>query len=375
MMNMTHWRSERGQIVPIVAAMVLFMMGMLAVAGDTGFVWMQRRNLQNSADAAALAAAQALPEDRTTAERKAREYAKSNVDGITDADIDVCFEDSCTAATNPLSVKVTVRKKSESLFGVSLGFGNLDVSAKAKALVRGSPLGPGVVPLVTDVATAGLGGLIVLKEASPGSIGGSPFFGFANPCPAAPDNCKTNNNTVLCDYFLGGAINVQDPVQITPGNRSWFRSCLDQRLTRAAVGPSTTDLLGYSGACLSFTDVSYVESGHTYLRPHCNPLGDASASGSPSIQPTAVILIPVVVNFNCLPGSNGGNCQFDVVGSGTENRRFAYFWISGDSCSNPGQCTITGRFLENKYLPLRPSGSPVGTYDPLSTLKVVTLVE
>ena len=45
-MNMTHWRSERGQIVPIVAAMVLFIMGMLAVAGDTGFVWMQRRNMR-----------------------------------------------------------------------------------------------------------------------------------------------------------------------------------------------------------------------------------------------------------------------------------------------------------------------------------------
>ena len=369
-MNMTHLRSERGQIVPIVAAMVLFMMGMLAVAGDTAFVWMQRRNLQNAADSAALAAAQKLPDDQAGASTLANDYVTKNGGGTTTVE----FGDTITGGL-PTSVKVTVHKDSQSLFGVSLGFGNLDVSAKAKALVRGSPLGPGVVPLVTDVATAGLGGLIVLKEASPGSIGGSPFFGFANPCPAAPDNCKTNNNTVLCDYFLGGAINVQDPVQITPGNRSWFRSCLDQRLTRAAVGPSTTDLLGYSGACLSFTDVSYVESGHTYLRPHCNPLGDASASGSPSIQPTAVIIIPIVVNFNCLPGSNGGNCQFDVVGSGTENRRFAYFWISGDSCSNPGQCTITGRFLENKYLPLRPSGSPVGTYDPLSTLKVVTLVE
>ena len=47
---------EHGQIVPIVAFGVLFMMALLSVAGDAGFVWMQRRNLQNSADAAALVA-------------------------------------------------------------------------------------------------------------------------------------------------------------------------------------------------------------------------------------------------------------------------------------------------------------------------------
>ena len=350
---------------------------LLGIVADTGFVWIQRRNLQNSADAAALAAAQNLPENRSTAETVARDFAKKNISGLTDADIDVCFEDSCSSAPSPLSVKVTVRKKSESLFGVSLGFGNLDVSAKAKALVRGSPVGPGVVPLVTDVATAAMTGQIVLKETSGGSIGGSPFFGFANPCPAAPDNCQTNNNTILCNFFLAGAINVQDPVQITPGNRSSFRSCLDDRLTRAAVGPSpaTTDQLGYSGPCLFLDDVSYIEGTQRFLKPHCNPLGDAAASGNPKIQPTAVVLIPVVVNYNCLPGSNGGNCLYDVVGSGTENRRFAYFWISGLNCPKSGQCEITGRFLENKYLPLRPSGSAVGDYDPLSTLKVVTLVE
>ena len=44
-----------GQSIATVGLMSVFLLAILGMAADTGYVWLQRRNLQNSADAAALA--------------------------------------------------------------------------------------------------------------------------------------------------------------------------------------------------------------------------------------------------------------------------------------------------------------------------------
>ena len=76
---------ERGQSIVTIGLMSIFIMVILGIVADTGFVWMQRRNLQNSADAAALAAAQQLPEAGTAggpADLVARDYADKNVTNL-----------------------------------------------------------------------------------------------------------------------------------------------------------------------------------------------------------------------------------------------------------------------------------------------------
>ena len=66
--------NERGQAIVTIALMSVFILAILGVVADTGYVWLQRRNLQNAADAAALAAAQKLPGDQAEASTLANDY-------------------------------------------------------------------------------------------------------------------------------------------------------------------------------------------------------------------------------------------------------------------------------------------------------------
>src|SRR5262249_38726076 len=53
-------QKRRGAIIPLAAILMIPLMGMLAFAIDTGYIIMARSELQNAADAAALAAAEQL---------------------------------------------------------------------------------------------------------------------------------------------------------------------------------------------------------------------------------------------------------------------------------------------------------------------------
>src|SRR5262245_42301756 len=53
-------RTRRGAVIPLAAILMVPLMGMLAFAIDTGYIIMARAELQNAADAAALAAAEQL---------------------------------------------------------------------------------------------------------------------------------------------------------------------------------------------------------------------------------------------------------------------------------------------------------------------------
>jgi hypothetical protein len=59
-------RVRRGQTIVIVALSALVLLGLVALAVDGGSALVQRRNMQNAADAAALAAAQLLQSNMTT---------------------------------------------------------------------------------------------------------------------------------------------------------------------------------------------------------------------------------------------------------------------------------------------------------------------
>lgn len=87
-MSATGQQQPRGQILVLVAIMLIGMLAMLALVLDGGNAYLQRRQAQNAADAAALAGARTycLTQDRAQAEAVARTYAITN-NGATAASV------------------------------------------------------------------------------------------------------------------------------------------------------------------------------------------------------------------------------------------------------------------------------------------------
>ncbi|MGZ8783390.1 MAG: pilus assembly protein TadG-related protein [Gaiellaceae bacterium] len=70
-------QQERGQVVVLVVVMLVVLLGFAALVVDVGYAYYAHRQLQSSADAAALAGAQELP-NAALAEQVAREYSSSD---------------------------------------------------------------------------------------------------------------------------------------------------------------------------------------------------------------------------------------------------------------------------------------------------------
>ena len=103
--------------------------GFTAMAIDVGLILHERRQLQNAADAAALAGAQELLDSPSTAVAMAQQYAEAN--GVDLSDPDYTF-----AATTPYQgdsgkLEVTVSRQVGFLFGRVLGLDFAHVSARA----------------------------------------------------------------------------------------------------------------------------------------------------------------------------------------------------------------------------------------------------
>ena len=360
---------ERGQSIVMIGLMSMFILGLLGIVADTGFTWIQRRNLQNAADSAALAAAQKLPDDQAAATTLATDYVAQNGGGTATIE----FSDNFNG--KPLSVKVTVHKNSESLFGVSLGFGNLDVNAKAKAKVRSAQTpGIGVNPigiLQSEVVPPGTS--LVLKD--PGGGGTTGNYGLVAFCDPV-NKLKCTGTPVVCDGLEGGASGVWDPgTQTQPGNKGAIRQCVYDRMTAAQANNCFT--------------LAQILDSNNRLIDRCNPIIGAtrgSLAGYPNVQPTSVILIPILDSATWPGGQKG----VPLVQDGTGQRIFAFFAMlpatvqttNGvpptcvpPSAGGTGQCDITGVFVQALHAAVGASGQPVGDYTDQTVVKVVQLVE
>lgn len=74
----TRLSDERGQAVVVTVVFLASLIGAVALTLDVGSWFREHRQAQSAADAAALAAAQSLPDDPTTAFDLASKYAKDN---------------------------------------------------------------------------------------------------------------------------------------------------------------------------------------------------------------------------------------------------------------------------------------------------------
>lgn len=120
-------RDEHGQVIVLVALLMISLLGALGLVVDIGQGYLMERRAQAAADASALAAATALP-NRSRAASASRYYAAKNFPRGT-----VQLHVSTTAAADD-TADATASIRSPSLFARLFGINSLDAKATASAV-------------------------------------------------------------------------------------------------------------------------------------------------------------------------------------------------------------------------------------------------
>ncbi|SEG37822.1 Putative Flp pilus-assembly TadE/G-like [Bryocella elongata] len=161
------FREDRGQVLPISAIMLVGFLGMAAVSVDMGHAVLNYEQLQNAADAAAMAGAQSLP--NTTASTVATQYsavanqynAQTMTSGTTMSSGYpklLCLTTlksqgmACSSPANANAVQVRLQMSSQMAFaGMSkFGYPSMTIAATSTAAMRGASASPYNVAIILD---------------------------------------------------------------------------------------------------------------------------------------------------------------------------------------------------------------------------------
>lgn len=126
-------KREHGQAAALTVLFMTVLVLSAAAVIDVGSWYREDRDTQRIADAAALAGAQALPDDHSTATALALEYAEKNGGGVTLDDIS--FERTVMDGD---TIRVRVDRAADSFFSQIAGIDSVNVGSTAKARA-GSP--------------------------------------------------------------------------------------------------------------------------------------------------------------------------------------------------------------------------------------------
>lgn len=141
--------SESGQSLVMTVVFLVVLVGAVALTIDFGAWYRQQRQAQATADAAALAGAQALPMNPSQATALAEQYAAANGGGIAPSDISI---------QNGDTVVVHATRTSPSFFARLFSFGTVTVRASAAARSAVPSQVYGAAPIVVNVAQSALSG-------------------------------------------------------------------------------------------------------------------------------------------------------------------------------------------------------------------------
>ncbi len=147
MNKLNHLRSERGQALIQFTLMFLGLLAFVALAIEAGNVYGVRRQLQNAADAGALAAARELCLGRSeqTATSKAIDYLRRN--GLNDDAIAIS-----NISINGNRVSVRASTVADTILARVLNWNEVTVSATARAACGGANAACGLWPVALDYA-------------------------------------------------------------------------------------------------------------------------------------------------------------------------------------------------------------------------------
>lgn len=142
-MILSRLKSERGQALVIFAGALVMCMAMAAFVLDVGNWFRDKRRLQGTVDAAALAGAQQLPDDPGGASAQAMSYATKNGGDVAGADIVITsqFQPNDTIA-------VAGKRTDDGIFTKVIGISGANITANAKVRVGPPAQALHVAPMV-----------------------------------------------------------------------------------------------------------------------------------------------------------------------------------------------------------------------------------
>ena len=328
-----------------------------AVAVDLGGYSADRRDLQNKADAIALAASQELP-NADAAHSVALQWAGKNGIDVSDLTITIVPQ-SLPGQANP-EVQIAVKDDHSFVFARLIGVSSASVGASAAAIKTSPSGGSGVIPLaVTEAAIAGVTvpEPITLKydanNIENGNTGPIVVDGVGSgSCPHSNLYCAGvtfGSESVICAEGTDGTYcDGPSTTDTQPGN---------------ITGP-TSDAISYrinntSVECDEFGEV--FEDDPTTSEPdvyrivnECNPFLEGGYSS------LRVLIVPVIDEL-C-----NGSCEVTIT-------RFVLAFLEGfgsGGCSG-NDCEIVARFVRvNQNV-----GLLAGTFDPEGFNHFVRLVQ
>ena len=142
---MSRAEHEGGQTIVFTVIALVSLLGMGAMVLDVGAWFHEKRHLQATADAAALAGAQFLPGSPGTAQSQAVSYGTKNGGGVVAGDVAIT---SSRVANDTIAVKA--KKTKPGIFSRVLGVFSVNIGATAKARVAVPAQALHVAPMVVS---------------------------------------------------------------------------------------------------------------------------------------------------------------------------------------------------------------------------------
>jgi len=206
-------KDQRGQALPIVAFLLVLLLGFAGLVLDFGHCYLCFRELQASADAAALAGAGNLPKSTATATATSysatsgSQNAQGNLAGVTMVSgypLLKCLSTltaqglACVSPANANAVQVKEQVRVPLTFARLFGTTSATITATATAAMRGSSRSPYNVAIVLDT-TASMGSLDSDSNCNTSRIscalsGVQTLMSNLSPCGASQSTCGTATN-------------------------------------------------------------------------------------------------------------------------------------------------------------------------------------
>ena len=262
---LARFHTERGQILVMAVLLITVLLGVVGLAVDAGFAYAQRRQAQNSADQAALAAAHRLFEggSEASAISAAQDYVHANGFSISASCPSICIPPlSGPHAGDARFVEVTVEEQPASFFIHALLPGGSTVRARG---VAGFPLFP--IPYA----------LIVLdgSDCQAFRMQGNANMTIAGGGIMVNSDCGSNalRKTGAGDLTVGGNIDVAGGASVvgsgvvspSPGvNRPW--TVPDPLVALAPPDPTAYPVRG-AGTAANPDTWTHNSGGHLTLSP------------------------------------------------------------------------------------------------------------
>jgi Flp pilus assembly protein TadG len=252
-------RNQKGQATILTLVFLTVLLGMAALVLDVGSWYRADRDTQSTADSAALAGAQALPDSTANASSLASSFASKNGGGIDSV--------SFTSSYGPNdTIKVTVKKAASGIFTRLFGVSSINVGSKASARTALISSAKYVAPIVVRNTHPKLLGTVGCPCFDPSNTTTIPLG--RNGAPGAFDLLNLDGSRggtspgTLADWMLKGYDGYLDIGQYysDPGAKwdsSQMHDALDQRIGTTLLFPVYDSLIG-NGANAQYHVIGWV---------------------------------------------------------------------------------------------------------------------